>query len=255
MTAEQPVERARRRFPALLALLVLAGVGGYAFLNSAYFRVQQITVTGNQTVTSARLTEMAGVRPGDLRWNHAVDRVTRRLLSEAWVRKAEVSWQQDRLTIAVTEREALGMIPYHKAFLLVDEGGVVLEQVDSLTVASLPVITGVSLDQTLRGERIRHQGLTDALYLLSWMADPLLTTVGEINVDERRQLTFYVDNIPVMWGRLPDGGDRETATQEKLAAFGATLRAAQESQDPVCYIDFRATQPYYGCKQKGSGAN
>lgn len=254
MATPHPEERSGRRFPALwLALLVLAGVGGYALLNSAYFRVERITVVGNETVTTARLLAMADVRPGELRWNHPAESVAHRVLSEAWVRDAKVVWRTGELVISVTEREPLGLLPYHTSFVVVDHAGVVLEQVPSLTAARLPVITGVPVEQTLRGQRIRHQGLSDALYLLSWMADPLLKVVGEINVDERRHLTFYVDNIPVMWGRMPDDGERETVTRAKLATFGATLRAAQESKDPVCYIDFRATQPYYGCKEKAGG--
>lgn len=251
VTAEPPNEKAGRRVLALwLALVVLAGLGGYALLNSAFFRVERVVVEGNGMVTVDRLAEMAGVRPGDLRWNHPADRVASRLLFEPWVRTAEVVWRKSELRLSVTERQPLGLLPYYGAFLVVDETGMVLEQVESLTAAKLPVVTGVPVGPMLRGQRLRHAGLDDALYLLSWMAEPLRTTVGEINVDERRHVTFYVENIPVMWGRVPEVGAREAATREKLAAFGATLRAAQESKSPVCYIDFRASQPYYGCKEK-----
>lgn len=248
-----------RRFSApVLALLFLGAVAAYVLLNSAFFRVERVTVTGNRSVDVARLQEIAGVALGDLRWVHPADAVARRLRSEAWIRDAQVAWKPGELAIAVTEREAVGMVPYHTAFLLVDETGVVLQQVPSLTSERLPVITGVPVERTLRGVKMNDQGLHDALYLLSWMAEPLRSSVGEINVDEKRNLTFYMQNITVMWGRLPGGSDREHATKTKLAAFGAYAAEAKESKEPVCYIDFRdAKQAYIGCKEKpaGSAAN
>jgi cell division protein FtsQ len=259
----QPVDRSekqhapsRRFFVASLAAVLLTA-GTAVLLNSPFFRLERVQVTGNRRVTVSRLLEVAQVAEGDLRWRQPADAVAARVRLEAWVRTANVAWRPGELIIEITEREPVALLPYHAAFLLLDETGAVLEQVGSLTEVRLPVITGVQVDRVLRGGQVRHGGLLDSLYLLSWMAEPLRGAIGEVHVDEHRNLTFYMQGVAVLWGRLPAGTEREQRTREKLEEFGGIWARAKAGAQPVCQIDFRdARQAYVGCPEKpttGSG--
>lgn len=239
-------ETPRRRFPTLLLTLVALGaVCAYILLHSGFFRVEKVTVIGNRQLPASRVQEAAGVRTGQLLWSFSMDRIARAVQAEPWVAAARVQWRAGELVVQVQERRPVGLLPYQTAYLMLDELGTVLQQVPQLTAAKLPVITGVSIQRALRGERLEDAHLADALYLLSWMDESLRSTVGELNVDPQRNLTFYISGVTVRWGRLPSDNERATETPFKLKHLPENLANAQQSKPPKCIIDMRDKLQWY----------
>lgn len=223
-----------------LALMVMVAVSAVAVYRSALFRLEKVTVTGLKNVSEARVLEASGLTTGAARWEHPAARVQQRLLLEPWIRSAEVTWEWNQVRIDVTEREAVGLLPYTDRFYaLLDESGTILGQTELHVGQGLPAISGKQLTTALRGQALTDPGLLDALALLAAMAPQLRTQVSEVAVAADGGLTLYMaPGATVKWGRVPVGPQRAEHLSEKLKLFGGTWAGVTKRSAP-CEIDMR----------------
>lgn len=238
--AEQQ-EQAPGRGRFWLALLVLLSVCALAVWNSALFRLKELQVSGTNRLTEAHIMEAAGLAPGAIKWEHTAAAVKKRLLSNPWVKSASVNWETGRLHIVVEERAPVGLLRHSDIYYLaLDPEGMVLEQVNLLEGHGLPVISGVPVLPALRGDRLEHPALRDALDVLATLDGFFRGQISEVHLSEDRSITLFMrGGTTVLWGDLPEGRERSVVIREKaetLGDFWGRLPVAKRSQ---CRFDMR----------------
>lgn len=114
---EQPTEGTRGQpegpFPLWLAICGLAFVIGlFSFLNSPYFHVTDVIVTGNSVLPSSDLMDLSGVFPGDNILHLDLRRVADRVATHPRVRHIHVERHlPDTLVLIVREHVPVALVP------------------------------------------------------------------------------------------------------------------------------------------------
>jgi cell division septal protein FtsQ len=248
---EEPGRRGRLGF--WLALLVMLGICLFAVWRSALFRLERVQITGNQRLSQADILEIAGLAPSMLRWEVPAARVQERLAAEPWIKKATVSWKGNRLLIEIEEREPLALLQYQgRYYLVLDEQGGILGQRLLEEGDRLPVVSGLTVTRALRGQKLSHQGLLDALAILAWTAPELRGQISEVQVREDNYIRFIMaTGATVDWGILPQPAARRDAFIEgQLKSLFALWEKIPRAKMQGCQIDLRVENKVFpsGCQ-------
>lgn len=252
-TAQAEAGRSPRRGRILLLLLLIIFICGFAIYRSPLFRLDSLVVIGGDRITVERVQEVAGLYPGVPRWERPASKVVELLLQEPWVATAKARWEWNQLTVELTERRPVGLVHYHDRFYLsLDGSGVVLEQVELMEGRGLPVVSGISLTEAVRGQRLTDQGLADALAVLAMMPERLRTEVSEVKVEEDHSLVlFMAQGATVRWGMLPAGtAERQASVTNKVGALELFWFDEASKHGQSCLIDLRVEGPLIasGCQ-------
>ncbi|MGE5674862.1 MAG: cell division protein FtsQ/DivIB [Mycobacterium leprae] len=235
----EPQPKRGRLLVGLALLLGLACLFG--IYRSPLFRLSTVEINGTNRLSDARVMALAGLSPGVLRFEHSPATIVQRLQADPWVASASAVWHgTNQLQIDLVERQPVGMIKYYDVhYLLLDDTGLILAEED-LKGGHLPVISGMQVTKAVRGQRLSNPGAMDALAVLSRMAPSLQAEVSEVSVDGDRSLTMYLNGgATVLWGEVPEGGDRTTVIEQKIKDFGGFWLTAQKKQSNTCRIDLR----------------
>lgn len=236
-----------------LALLVMLGIGLFAVWRSALFRLEQVQITGNQRLSQTDILEVTGLAPGMLRWEAPAERVRQRLAAEPWVRSANVFWKGNRMMIEVAEREPVALLQYQgRYYLVLDEEGTILGQRLLEEGERLPVVGGLTIASALRGQKLSHAGLLDALSVLAWTAPELRGQISEVQVREDRYIRLYmVGGATVDWGIMPETtAGRDAFVQAQLPLFLEVWEKIPRNKLAGCQIDLRVEGKVFpsGCQ-------
>ncbi len=211
----------RAAFFALAAVAIVAGVA-WALLESRFFVVRSVQVTGTHLVTGAEVRSAAAIPPGLplIRVNGAA--VAQRVEQIRQVESARVSrdWP-DGITIAVTERTPALAVRTGNDYQLIDRFGVAVESA-SRRPASLPawqVAAGpgsvpVSVP-ALRGSPAVYA----AAVVLHELPRYLARSVVSVQAPSASEVTLRLARgITVVWG----GTDRPAEKARELALLMRT---------------------------------
>jgi cell division septal protein FtsQ len=226
-----------RRGAFLTAQLALLGfLAVYLCLNSSIFKLSGFAVEGNSLVTSQDIAQATGFPYGANIWKLTLAQGEAGVMALPIIGAAKISriWP-NRLRVVVTERVVIGHVPYHSSFLAVDAEGRVLAVGDNLSLASLPIITGVPVgDGVHPGVALRGEEMELAASCLIALGREWWPKVGEVNVGTGGQILLYLrGGIPVYLGRQ---GRELGAAMANLAAVLADL---EKSHIVPEYIDLR----------------
>lgn len=209
------VER-REGLRRLQLVLGLAGVtslavGVIAFVNSSWFDVDEIVVTGNERAEVDAIVEASGIRPGQGLLEVDLDGAGDAVELVPWVGTATVdrSWTGG-IEITVTERPAAAVIPAGSRFALVDDHGRQLEIVDQRPDGYLPL-------RGVEGSGVAGEPAPDAVLPMVALAQALPPAI-----DERvAAIALVGDDIHL---ELVDGGRANLGGGDEL---GAKLQAVE----------------------------
>jgi cell division protein FtsQ len=143
-----------------------------AFYQSQDFRIRQIDVKVNGSLTSAEILKWAKVKQGQNILALNLEQVREDLLKIPYISKATVERKMpDALYISIEERQPLALIQPKstKAARLVqniyyvDVNGIVMKPKLGEDIKHLPVITGMKSDFVTEGQRIEHPETLSAL--------------------------------------------------------------------------------------------
>ncbi len=211
----------RAAFFALAAVAIVAGVA-WALLDSRFFVVRSVQVTGTHLVTGAEVRSAAAIPPGLplIRVNSGV--VADRVEQIRQVQTARVSrdWP-DGITIAVTERTPALAVWAGSGYQLIDKYGVPVEPsarrppgLPLLEAGTGPVSGPVSVP-ALRGSPAVYAAAT----VLHELPRYLARTVISVQAPSASEVTLGLSRgITVVWG----GTDRPAAKARELALLMRT---------------------------------
>jgi cell division protein FtsQ len=211
----------RAAFFALAAVAIVVGVG-WALLDSRFFVVRSVTVTGTHLVTGAEVRSAAAIPPGLplIRVNSAT--IAHRIERIRQVQSARVSrdWP-DGVTITVIERRAVQAVWSGQGYQLIDKYGVVVESASrrppalpSLELSAVPGSGPVSVPE-LRGSPAEYA----AAVVLHELPRYLGRSVVSMQAPSATEVTLRLAHgITIVWG----GTDRAAQKSRELAVLMRT---------------------------------
>jgi cell division protein FtsQ len=211
----------RAAFFALAAVAIVGGVS-WALLDSRFFVVRSVTVTGTHLVTGAEVRSAAAIGPGLplIRVNGAA--IADRIEQIRQVQSAQVSrdWP-DGVTIAVTERTPVLAVLVGGGYQLIDKYGVVVESssrrppaLPSLELSAVPGSGPVSVPE-LRGSPAVYA----AAAVLHELPRNLARSVVSLQAPSATDVTLRLARgITIVWG----GTDRAAEKSRELAVLMRT---------------------------------
>lgn len=206
----------RAAFFALAAVAIVAGVA-WALLDSRFFVVRSVEVTGTRLVSGAEVRSAAAIPPGLplIRVNSAA--VARRVGQIRQVQSARVTrnWP-DGVTIAVTERTPVLAVQSGSGYQLIDKYGVAVESsarhppgLPLLQAAAGPGSVPLSVP-ALRGSPAVYAAAVVVHELPRYLARSVVT----VQAPSQSEVTLKLARgITVVWG----GTDRPAAKARELA--------------------------------------
>jgi cell division protein FtsQ len=207
----------RAAFFALATVAIVAGVA-WALLESRFFVVRSVQVTGTHLVTGAEVRSAAAIPPGLplIRVNSAV--VAQQVERIRQVQSATVSrdWP-DGVTIAVTERTPALAVSAGTSYQLIDKFGVVVESASRRPpgLPLLQVAAGPVSGPALRGSPAVYA----AAAVLHELPHYLARSVVSVQAPSASEVTLKLTRgITVVWG----GTDRAGQKARELALLMRT---------------------------------
>jgi cell division protein FtsQ len=213
----------RAAFFALMAIALVAGVG-WALLESRFFVVRDVQVTGTHLVSPAEVRSAADIPAGLplIRVNSAT--VAHRVERLRQVQSAQVSrdWP-NRILVSVTERVPALAVPGSAGYDLIDKYGVVVETVSQqpLDMPILDLPGGSAQPSALRGNPAVYAAAVVVRELPRYLARELVSVQAPSSTEVTLRLG---DGVSIVWG----GTDRPA---EKAKELGILMRTHARSYD------------------------
>lgn len=188
--------RHARLYTALSAILILAAV---VLACTVFFRVDEVTVQGNERYTAQEIIDVAGVEKGDNLFALRLSAISRQLQGKLpYIRSVSVRrLLPDTLSITVEEGAAVAAVAQEGQWWLVDEDCKLLERVSA--AGGLPTVAGIDPLVPAEGtylasaeeQRHRVEWLEELLQGLS--ENGLLEKLGSVDLSEDYRVSFVYD--------------------------------------------------------------
>lgn len=210
-----------------LFFLLLAITASYAFLQSSFFGLERIVVTGTEQLEAQDVARLAAVPLGTNLWRIDEIQVARNIRAHPMIARVEVRRRlPGTLLLRVSERKAVALLAVDQGFVEVDASGVALRNVKEISGVILPVITGASLRQPpAPGEVVVATNLEAALKVVSALPVYLLPRIAEINVSLPQGIKLFTsEGVEVRFGG-PEGADKKFQVVADVLAVRSNLTA------------------------------
>lgn len=213
----------------LLGAAVIATLGAHRWKQD--LRVHSIEIYGNRVVSAEEILTLAAVRPDTGLYDVDLRAVQLRVAEHPYIARVAVSRNvPDGMTIEVTEREPLAILPAGR-LLAMDAEGRVLPPARAEALFDLPVLTGIASRDLVPGRVFRDSGVRQALRLLRMAessGDELYRRISEVHLQPDGALVVYTaeSSVPILFG----SGDlaRKLVTFEGFWRAIVTRRGATE---------------------------
>jgi cell division protein FtsQ len=159
-----------------LSLLIGLVVGLYLFGSSRVFALKEVACLGNRYLSDAELREMGGIEDGENLFALSSHKKAARLMESPWIK--EVGVRKDfphGLMVKIEEAVPRAILKTRDGLMLVDTGGVVLEELNGRHEFFLPVIVG--------SRESRGPAFHEALSLAGVIQDMgIMSTASEVEI-------------------------------------------------------------------------
>jgi cell division protein FtsQ len=194
----------------LLALLICLAFGANAWKSS--LKINQITIDGNRIVSTNEIIQLTQVHTGTLLYKADLTAIQQNVRSHYYIKDAIVERNlPNSIHVQVIERTPIAMVNLSEPMYL-DEEGVVLPKAASQRMYDLPMISGLTTDNSfVLGVTITHPNEIEALQILTLLKAinrPLYYNISEVHIRNDADIVLYSaeGGIPIIIGHggLPD---------------------------------------------------
>lgn len=238
----ESLPRLRRLLRGCLILLAVGGVGvglweGYRRLvRLPYFRVAEIRVEGNLTVSATDIANTLRLEPGANILELDLAKLSRQVLVNPWIREAAVHRQLPlSLTIRVVERVPEAVFISDRRYLL-SADGVILGALEAEELPTLPTLRGAKPRPVAIGERVLSPEIAQGLSV--WRQFQLANALPGERAHEIAMGTdgSYLVNLGQT---MPAIRLHARRLEEQLRRMGAALAASGQALHTLAEVDLR----------------
>lgn len=243
---EAPAEKRRKpkendlptAFKVFLVAIVLA-VAAVVVLLGPLMKIDQVRVNDLQNMSAGQVEEIAGNPVGQNLFLYRTGQAEEELRYYPYVKDVQITRHFPHwIDINITEREPAGVLLNNGNYLQFSMDGVLLDNTQTLTNQSLPLITGFSMDEVpAPGEAFKDNArFSDILAIVNACPDDLLTMLQEINIKDRNNILAYTSQgIEVRIGNVEN-------IESRMAALDDIMNQVILSgiiEEPIEAIDIR----------------
>lgn len=178
---------------AQLLLMLLVVLATYSFLQSHYFSIQDVRVSGHQYYSTEQLITASGIAVGDNIFACNTRQAVVRLTRLPFIHEARVVRRlPNRIEIQVQEIKPVVMVSVGSQFWGVSDRGVVLGPLPD-DYPALPIVTGLDIKELSEGQ---GQGLAIlAARLAVSLPEPLRSRISEIVMENRTDIVLITYDL------------------------------------------------------------
>ncbi|GAB6152427.1 cell division protein FtsQ/DivIB [Desulfosporosinus burensis] len=231
-------------FLYVAGLTMLLALGMVLFVRSGAFAVKHVIVQGLSVISENDILKLSHGIQGQNSLLFDQKALSHKISLHPLVQSVHFQRKlPNTLIIQVTERTPIALVAVPNGVLEVDNEGIFLRRLESWPKIDYPVISGITLSDTVGpGQSLANPLLTAALRLLGQAPPELLLQIGELHVNEIQQMTlFLTSGVEVRLGQANDWIDKLKALYQLISDNGYT-----SIQQGVRYIDFTAAKPVIG---------
>jgi len=214
-------------FVVLPVLMVVAAIYMASGLVKSVFRVRSVVITGNEHLTDEELKTMAGLGADENLITLSGRRISSKMMESPWMRSVAVRKEfPDRVLIHISEAEPFALLDMKGKLFIVDDRGIMLEELRDIAVPFLPVISsnpyqekGAFQEAIILAKAIKNTGLLSG-------KDHI-----EIISHKPQEMSVNIDGIVVKVG--------EGEYEDKLARLADIEEEIKGRNISVDYIDLR----------------
>ncbi|HHV72715.1 MAG TPA: FtsQ-type POTRA domain-containing protein [Clostridia bacterium] len=186
----------------LIGLALLIAITVFAFLQSDYFSVAEIRISGNKLIQTEQLLVESQIVKGMNIFRVNLEKTSRILNENPRIKQVNLSRiLPNIISIEVEERTPIALIPQGDEFLELDGEGVVLAKGEEVSSYNLPIITGLLVKEGTNF-KIEDSDLIQLLEAFSNLSPEELKEISEVNISSKEGLLLYtIDGMQVRLGR------------------------------------------------------
>jgi len=184
---------------AVIALLI-------ALLFTPLFNVTEITVSGNERVSTEALIEASGIYRGVNTLKANLGQARKRISTIAYIDTVKVERRfPGRVVITVTESQEAAYLPFIGNYVGIDAKGKILEIKPKGTVVDRPVVLGVTISEFNIGSIVKtpqeEQFAVMCQMLKQMEINQLTSGIAQVDVTDLNDIRMYLTNhIAITFG-------------------------------------------------------
>jgi cell division protein FtsQ len=197
------------RLLLVVCCTALVGVGVLLVMKSIVasdrFAVAEITVNGNQRLTSKEVIELSDIRLGVSTFDLNLEMIGNKLAENDWISSAQIARKLPQgIEIEISERKELFIINLDYLYY-VDSSGEIFKVLRAGDNLDFPLVTGLDRQQLLEQPQLAVKHLRNIAVLLEELQQRQyfnLSWVAQINIDAQGGYTLYTDpyGVPIRVG-------------------------------------------------------
>lgn len=183
-----------------VCIVLLLLIAGYVLLNSSFFNIREILVTGNKSLTVKEITDASGIPIGENIFKVDLREATSRLKLLPVIKEVRLERHfPGRVRIEVTEREPVALVSRGGDFYGLDDTGVCIGRFNA--AFPLPVVTGAG-SAPKPGGVLKTEGFSTAVLVLKYLDKNLVSQLAEIHVTPSKTVEAYTtEGVKIYFGR------------------------------------------------------
>ncbi|NTW05490.1 MAG: FtsQ-type POTRA domain-containing protein [Peptococcaceae bacterium] len=212
----------------LVLIFFLSGI--YVLAQSSFFKVKEIRVIGNKTLSIEKIVTKSEIYTGDNIFKIDLKTSEEMIITIPEIKRVDMSRIfPATVEIKIVEREPLVLLPIQGGFVQVDEDGVCLRSSD-LVSDKFPVITGVEFKNPIPGKKIVSKSLDKGIMTVKAFPKVLLSLISEINIEGDKIIAYTTDGIQCRLGMAED-------MKKKGEVFLKVLEELKVKDNKIEYLD------------------
>ena len=217
----------------VILLLLLFIIGVVSFLNSNYFRVEKVHITGNELLSDKYILKLCELEKEINIFNVQQEELANRLVDLPQVKGAVVQRNLPReISIKIQERVPVAVISDNSSYLMIDKEGWILDTLNTAANIKLPLF----IDKKLKHNKDKV-ALTEnsslAVDYLSRLSQKLLQEVQEFKVLSSGEVVLTLRE----GGKVNLGKDFVIAKKAKI--FNRVYSDIQQKGVGIKYINLK----------------
>lgn len=202
------IERRRKKrqivFKLFLLMTIISLIIGF-ILKSDFFRVEKIEVFGNKILNVNKIVEFSNIGKGENIFKIDTKSIREKVEELPYVKEANIKIKlPDTVIIDIIEREETLAVKNISSYLIIDNEGYILKQVEDIDV-QLPIVLGLKTGNMQLGSNIFSIPKVEVLvdFIEEGYRLNLLKLIKEIDVEELNEVKIRLNNsIDIAFGSL-----------------------------------------------------
>ncbi len=146
---------------------------------------------------------MMSIGPNDSLLRIPIDDLKKKLAKNVWIKDVNISRNfPNTLSVEITERAAIAVVPVADGNALVDKDGLVLDKTDDIDKTNLVLIRDLKVGKAKVGQQIRSKTFLNASLCLCNLETKLARSLSIVSAPSIDKLSLYTkEGVEILYGK------------------------------------------------------